>query len=124
MIKILTHTHSMVGSLSNGKNMRRNLISPFCTVQAYSPHGIDRKPLVRVYSNTEQARVGLYINIINIRNAKHVFTGGVSSKPCLWYENDFQYHFWTNLWFQSDNPCIIPMIFICKSQQKFNHMMI
>ena len=75
----------MVGSLSNGKDMRRNLISPFSTVQAYSPHGIDRKSLVRVYSNTEQPRVGLYINIISIRNVKHVCNGGISSKPWLWY---------------------------------------
>ena len=39
---------------------------------------------------------------------------------------DIQYHFWTDAWFQSDNPCIIPMIYICKSQKKKknNRMMI
>ena len=49
----------MVGSLSNGKNMRLNFIASFGPVDSNSPHGVDGEPFVRVDSNTEEAGVGV-----------------------------------------------------------------
>ena len=50
----------MVGPLSNGKDMRRHLVSPLGTVDSNSSHGIDWEPLVRVNCDAEEARVGIY----------------------------------------------------------------
>ena len=47
----------MVRTFSNGKNMRRDLIPPLATVDSNSSHGVDRKPLVGVDRDTEEARV-------------------------------------------------------------------
>ena len=55
----LTETHGVVGSLSNGKDMRRNLIPPLGTVHSNRSHGVDRKPLVRVDCNAEKSGVGV-----------------------------------------------------------------
>ena len=49
----------MVGPLSNGKDMRRHLVPPLGAVNSNSSHGVDRKPLVRIYCNAEEAAVGI-----------------------------------------------------------------
>ena len=47
----------MIGTLSNGKDMRRDFITPLSTVDTDCPHGVNGEPLVWVYSNTEETRV-------------------------------------------------------------------
>merc|ERR1712214_108770 len=49
----------MVGSFSNGKDMRWHLIPPLASVQSNSSHGVDGEPLVGIHSNTEETRVGI-----------------------------------------------------------------
>ena len=49
----------MVSRFSNRKNMRRDLISSFQTIDTNSTFGIDRKSFVWIYSDTEKARISL-----------------------------------------------------------------
>ena len=63
-IEALTQAHGMIGSLSNGKDMRWHLIPPLASVQSNSSHGVDGEPLVGVHSNTEEPRVGLKTEMI------------------------------------------------------------
>jgi len=50
----------VVGALSNGEDVRRDLIPPLAAVQLHGPRGVDGEPLVRVHGNTEQTGVGLH----------------------------------------------------------------
>ena len=58
-LEILTEAHGVVGSLSDGKDMRWDLVPPLTTVDTDGPHGVDGEPLVRVDSDTEQTGVGV-----------------------------------------------------------------
>ena len=49
----------MVGTLSDGEDMRGNLIPPLSTVETDGPHGVDGEPLVGVDSDTEETGVGV-----------------------------------------------------------------
>ena len=60
MTKLLTHTHGVVRALSKGEDVRRHFIPPLGTVDSNSSHGVDWEPLVRVYCDAEEARVGVY----------------------------------------------------------------
>ena len=55
----LTQAHGVIRSLSNGKDVRRNFISPLATVDTHSSHGVDGEPLVGIDSDTEETRVGV-----------------------------------------------------------------
>ena len=55
----LTETHGVVGTLGDGEDVRRHLVPPLAAVEADSSHGVDREPLVRVDSDTEEAGVGV-----------------------------------------------------------------
>jgi hypothetical protein len=57
----LTKAHGVVGALSDGEDVGRDLIPPLAAVNSHSPVGVDREPLVRVHGNTEEAGVGLKI---------------------------------------------------------------
>jgi hypothetical protein len=57
---MLTEAHGVVGALSNGEDVWRDLVPPLAAVQLHRPRGVDREPLVRVHGDTEEARVCLY----------------------------------------------------------------
>ncbi len=50
----------MVGALSNGEDVGRDLVPPLAAVQLHRPRRVDREPLVRVHGDTEEAGVCLY----------------------------------------------------------------
>ena len=56
---LLTEAHGVVGTLSNGKDVRPTLGPPFPHVQLHGGAGVDWVPLVRVDGDTEEARVGV-----------------------------------------------------------------
>ena len=58
-LEVLTEAHGVVGSLSDGKDMRWDLVPPLTTVDTDGPHGVDGEPLVRVDSDTEETGVGV-----------------------------------------------------------------
>ena len=47
----------MVGAFSNGKDVRRDFITPLGTVDTNSSHGVNWEPFVRVYCDTEEPRI-------------------------------------------------------------------
>merc|ERR1719443_220501 len=51
--------HTLVSSLSNGKNMRPALIAPLTNIQLHGAEGVDGETLVRIDSNAEETRVGV-----------------------------------------------------------------
>ena len=51
--------HVAVGSLSDGPQVRRNLIPSLAKVHLDDSSSIDGIPLVRVHHNTKQSRVGV-----------------------------------------------------------------
>jgi hypothetical protein len=55
----------VVGALSNGKDVGRDLIPPLAAVQLHRPRRVDGEPLVRVHGDTEEAGVRLYRIIKN-----------------------------------------------------------
>ena len=55
----LTHFHGMISRLGNSKDMRWDLVTSFQTVNSNSSFCIDRKPSIRVHSDTEQTWIGL-----------------------------------------------------------------
>ena len=57
----LTSQHVPVGSIRDGKQMRRDLISTLSQVESDGCLGIDRVPLVGIDSHAEQTRVGLNV---------------------------------------------------------------
>merc|ERR1712198_455598 len=54
-----TSAHTLVGSLSNGKNVWPALVSPFANIQFHSTESVDWEAFVWVDSNTEETRVGV-----------------------------------------------------------------
>ena len=58
-LEVLTEAHGVVGSLSDGKDVRWDLVPPLATVETDGPHGVDGEPLVRVDSDTEETGVGV-----------------------------------------------------------------
>ena len=51
--------HTLVGALSNTKDVRRAFIPPQSHVDFHSTLGVDRKPNVRIDGNAEKARIGV-----------------------------------------------------------------
>ncbi len=50
----------MVGALSNGEDVGRDLVPSLAAVQLHRPRRVDGEPLVRVHGDTEEAGVRLY----------------------------------------------------------------
>merc|ERR1711881_58859 len=51
--------HTLVSSLSNGKNVRPALITPLANIELHGTEGVDGETLVGVDGNTEETRVGV-----------------------------------------------------------------
>ena len=51
--------HALVGAVSDGKDVRRDLVSSPVDVHLDDGLGVDRESLVRVHGHAEQARVRL-----------------------------------------------------------------
>ena len=84
---LLTEAHGVIGTLSNGKDVRGDLVPPLTAVETDGPHGVDGEPLVGVHSDTEEAGVGvdepLHVTtlqieedggVIEIGEVRHVLT--------------------------------------------------
>ena len=93
---ILTETHGPVGTLSDGEDMRGDLVPPLATVETHRPHGVDGEPLVGVHGDTEETGVGvdeplnvplLQIEedrgVIEIGEVRHVLTAVVLGRVHL-----------------------------------------
>ena len=50
---------TLVGALSDGKDVRPALVPPLAHVQLHGAEGVDGEPLVRVDGDTEEAGVGV-----------------------------------------------------------------
>ena len=91
----------MVGSLSNSKDVRRDLVPPLSSVHSNSSQGVDGEPLVRVHCNAEEARVGVneplniallqvkqHRGIIEISQVRHVLTAIILRRVDLIFLSD------------------------------------
>merc|ERR1712198_161822 len=54
-----TSAHTLVGSLSNGKDVRPALVSSLANIQLHGAKSIDWEAFVWIDSNTEETRVGV-----------------------------------------------------------------
>ena len=72
--------------------MRRHFIPPLGTIDSNSFHGVDWEPLVRVYCNAEEARVGIYeplnITLLQVEQDRSIIevsqVGHVLATVILW----------------------------------------
>ena len=90
--KLLTYTHGVVRALSKGKDVRWHFIPPLGTVDSNSSHGVDWEPLIRVYCDAEEARVGIYeplnITLLQVEQDRSIIevsqVGHVLATVILW----------------------------------------
>ena len=86
----------MIRAFSDGKDVRRNLIPSFASVNANSSHGVDGETFIRIHSNTKETRIGVdeTLNIsllqieqdrgiIEVSQVRHILTAVIFGRVYL-----------------------------------------